>query len=208
MIEINDVIANKYHVLSLLGKGGMSTVYLAKDLRIQAWWAIKEVVKKNDVYENSLRMEADLILKLDHPALPRIVDIFENEQTICLVMDYIEGKPLSQMGKQSEATVYAYALQIAEALQYLHSQNPPIIYRDMKPENVMVKSDGTIKIIDFGTARIYKEHKRKDTVVLGTSGYAPWEQYIHQSDARSDIYALGMTMYFMLTQNHPHTLDR
>lgn len=208
MIEINDVIANKYHVLSLLGKGGMSKVYLAKDLRIQAWWAIKEVVKKNDVYENSLRMEADLILKLDHPALPRIVDIFENEQTICLVMDYIEGKPLSQMGKQSEATVYAYALQIAEALQYLHSQNPPIIYRDMKPENVMVKSDGTIKIIDFGTARIYKEHKRKDTVVLGTSGYAPWEQYIHQSDARSDIYALGMTMYFMLTQNHPHTLDR
>ena len=208
MIQIHDILAHKYQIISTLGKGGMSNVYLAKDLHMSTFWAIKEVMKNGDVYENSLRMEANLILKLDHPALPRIVDIFEDETTICLVMDYIEGKNLNEIQVQREDVVLDWAQQICKALAYLHKQEPPIIYRDMKPENVMVKADGTIKIIDFGTARTYKENKKKDTVILGTRGYAPWEQYTNQTDARSDIYALGMTMYFMLTHKHPHTFDR
>lgn len=110
---------------------------------------------------NSLLAEANMMKKLDHPALPRIVDIIDNGITIYVVMDYIEGesldKVLNEYGAQPEEQVIAWAEQLCEALEYLHSQKPPIIYRDMKPANVMLKPEGNIKIIDFGIAREYKE---------------------------------------------------
>ncbi len=214
MAEIGSVIDGKYEILTEIGRGGMSVVYLAMDTHLNKQWAVKEIRKKgngihDEVIVNSLLAEANLMKRLDHPALPRIVDIIDNVGTIFIVMDYIEGESLDKIlkdsGPQAEDLVIEWAKQLCDALSYLHSQNPPIIYRDMKPANVMLKPEGNIKIIDFGIAREYKEEKLSDTTVLGTKGYAPPEQYSRQTDARSDIYALGMTMHHLLTGIDPRS---
>lgn len=212
MAEIGSVIDEKYEIVKKIGQGGMSLVYLATDRHLNKTWAVKEIRRKGkgkaeEFVYNSLITEANLMKKLDHPALPRIVDIIENSVTIYVVMDYIEGesldKVLEEYGAQPEELVIEWAKQICDALSYLHSQKPPIIYRDMKPANVMLKPEGNIKIIDFGIAREYKEKSLADTTVLGTKGYAPPEQYSGQTDARSDIFALGMTMHHLLTGIDP-----
>lgn len=215
MAAIGTVIAGKYEILKEIGRGGMSVVYLAMDMHLQnKQWAVKEIRKngsgeKDRIIVNSLLAEADLMKKLDHPALPRIVDIIDNGVTIYIVMDYIEGesldKILKEYGVQPEEFVIEWAKQLCDALSYLHAQKPPIIYRDMKPANIMLKPEGNIKIIDFGIAREYKEQKLSDTTVLGTKGYAPPEQYSGQTDARSDIFALGMTMHHLLTGIDPRS---
>lgn len=217
MTPIGTVIDGKYEILKEIGRGGMSVVYLAMDKRLNKQWAVKEIRKKgsgknDEVVVNSLLAEANLIKRLDHPALPRIVDIIDNSLTIYVIMDYIEGesldKILAEYGAQPEETVIEWSKQICDALLYLHGQKPPIIYRDMKPANVMLKPEGNIKIIDFGIAREYKENNLADTTVLGTNGYAPPEQYgSRQTDARSDIYALGMTMHHLLTGVDPRPKD-
>lgn len=212
MTEIGAVIDGKYEILKEIGRGGMSIVYLAMDKRLNKQWAVKEIRKKgsgknDEVVVNSLLAEANLMKRLDHPALPRIVDIIDNGVTIYVVMDYIEGesldKILNEYGAQPEEMVIIWAKQLCDALSYLHSQKPPIIYRDMKPANIMLKPEGNIKIIDFGIAREYKEQNLADTTVLGTKGYAPPEQYSGQTDPRSDIFALGMTMHHLLTGVDP-----
>ena len=212
MTEIGSVIDGKYEILKEIGRGGMSVVYLAMDKRLNKQWAVKEIRKKgngknDEIVVNSLLAEANMMKKLDHPALPRIVDIIDNGITIYVVMDYIEGesldKILKEYGAQPEEMVIGWAMQLCDALSYLHSQNPPIIYRDMEPANVMLKPEGNIKIIDFGIAREYKEQNLADTTVLGTKGYAPPEQYSGQTDPRSDIFALGMTMHHLLTGIDP-----
>ena len=212
MAEIGSVIDGKYEILTEIGHGGMSVVYLAMDTHLNKQWAVKEIKKRgkaktDEIVVKSLLAEANLMKRLDHPALPRIVDIIDNGVTIYVVMDYIEGesldKILSEFGAQPEELVIGWAKQLCDALSYLHSQKPPIIYRDMKPANVMLKPEGNIKIIDFGIAREYKEQNLSDTTVLGTKGYAPPEQYNGQTDARSDIYALGMTMHHLLTGVDP-----
>ncbi len=212
MTQIGTVIEEKYEILKEIGRGGMSVVYLANDTRLNRNWAVKEVRKKgngknDEVIINSLLAEANMVKRLDHPALPRIVDIIDNGETIYIVMDFIEGEPLSKIlgdcGPQPEEKVIGWAMQICDVLSYLHSQKPPVIYRDMKPANIMLKPNGNISIIDFGIAREYKEQNPADTTILGTKGYAPPEQYTGQTDARSDIYALGMTMHHLLTGVDP-----
>ncbi len=212
MTEVGTVIAGKYEILKEVGHGGMSVVYLAMDTHLNRNWAVKEIRKtgktKNDeIIENSILVEANLIKRLDHPALPRIVDIIDNGSTIYIVMDFIEGesmdKILAEYGAQPEEKVIEWAMQVCDVFSYLHSQKPPIIYRDMKPANLMLKPNGNICIIDFGIAREYKEENLADTKVLGTKGYAPPEQYNGQTDPRSDIYALGMTMHQLLTGVDP-----
>lgn len=212
MTEIGTVIDGKYEVLREIGRGGMSVVYLAMDTHLNKQWAVKEIRKKgsgknDEIVVNSLLAEANMMKRLDHPSLPRIVDIIDNGVTIYVVMDYIEGESLDKIlleyGAQPEEKVINWAMQIADALSYLHGQKPPIIYRDMKPANVMLKPEGNIKIIDFGIAREYKEQNLADTTVLGTKGYAPPEQYSGQTDPRSDIFALGMTMHHLLTGVDP-----
>ncbi len=190
----------------------MSKVYLANDMRLNRNWAVKEVKKrgngiKDEIVINSLMAEANMVKSLDHPALPRIVDIIDREDTIYIVMDFIEGesldKILAEKGPPDEEEVINWASQVCDVLDYLHSRNPPIIYRDLKPANLMLKPNGVICIIDFGIAREYKEMNISDTNILGTKGYAPPEQYSGQTDARSDIYALGMTMHHLLTGIDP-----
>lgn len=212
MTEIGTVLEGKYEILKEIGHGGMSTVYLAMDKRLNKQWAVKEIRKKgsgknDEIVVNSLLAEANLMKRLDHPALPRIVDIIDNNITIYVVMDYIEGdsldKYLQEYGAQPEERVIEWAKQLCDALSYLHSQKPPIIYRDMKPANVMLKPEGNIKIIDFGIAREYKEQNLADTTVLGTKGYASPEAYSGQTDPRSDIFSLGMTMHNLLTGIDP-----
>lgn len=212
MTQIGTVLAGKYEILKEIGRGGMSFVYLAMDTHLNRNWAVKEVRKrgsgKNDeIVVNSLLAEANMVKRLDHPALPRIVDIIDTGETIYIVMDFIEGesldKILSEYGAQPEEKVIDWAMQVCDVFSYLHSQKPPIIYRDMKPANLMLKPNGNISIIDFGIAREYKEQNLADTTVLGTKGYAPPEQYSGQTDPRSDIFALGMTMHHLLTGVDP-----
>ena len=211
MSSIGTIIDNKYELLRYINKGGMSDVYLAVNKRLGNRWAIKEIKKSNEqnnrVYIDSLIAEAGLMKDLDHPAFPRIVDIIDTEDCLYLVMDYIEGKTLEQVlnenGPQDEKTVARWAIELCGALSYLHNQDPPIIYRDMKPSNIIIKPNGSLKIIDFGTARVFNPQKENDTVALGTIGFAPPEQYSGRTDARSDIYALGMTMKYLVTGTNP-----
>ncbi len=214
MAQIGTVIDNKYEVLKQIGQGGMSTVYLAMDKRLNKQWAIKEIKKqardKNaEIVVQSLIAEANLMKKLDHPALPRIVDIIDNGETIYVIMDYIEGEALTTLleeyGAQPQDVVIEWAKQLCRVLDYLHSRTPPIVYRDMKPANIMLRPDGQIKLIDFGIAREYKEQNLSDTVSLGTRGYAAPEQFggKGQTDPRTDIYCLGVTLYHLVTGHNP-----
>ena len=214
MARMGEIIDGKYEVLREVGRGGMSVVYLAMDKRLNKQWAIKEFRKdKDDVSKQvalkALLDEANLMKKLDHPTLPRIVDIIDNHQTVYVIMDYIEGESLNKVldayGAQPQEAVIEWAKQLSEVLDYLHTQNPPVIYRDMKPANIMLKPDGTVRLIDFGIAREYKEGKDGDTEAIGTRGYAAPEQFggKGQTDARTDIYSLGVTLYHLVTGKNP-----
>lgn len=217
MAAQGEIIDDKYEILKQIGKGGMSTVYLAMDRRRNKQWAVKEIRRAagGKVHENmvnSLLAEANLMRRLEHPALPGIEDIIEQGERIFIVMDYIEGESLDKIlreyGAQPQELVIDWAKQLCDALEYLHSRKPPVIYRDMKPANIMQNPEGNLKLIDFGIAREYKEKNPSDTVVLGTKGYAPPEQHgSQQTDARSDIYALGMTMHHLLTGADPGAAD-
>lgn len=213
MLEIGSIVDGKYKILNKIGQGGMSIVYLAMNERANKPWAIKEIrkdgVSNYEVVKQNLIAETDILKRLDHPNLPSIIDVIDCDDTFLIVMDYIEGKPLSEAlnreGAQPQEKVIEWAKQICDVLGYLHSRVPPIIYRDMKPSNVMLKPDGSIMIIDFGTAREYKSAGLADTTCLGTQGYAAPEQFggQGQTDARTDIYCLGATLYHLITGHNP-----
>lgn len=204
MLKIGSVIDGKYKILNIVGKGGMSIVYLAMNEKANKQWAIKEILKRDYRNFDMDKKEIEMMKRLKHPNLPAIVDVIEQEDALLIVMDYIEGRSLEDLlqeyGPQDEKAVIDWAKQLCDVLQYLHTRTPPIIYRDMKPSNIMLRPDGHLMLIDFGAAREYKEGNLKDTVLLGTRGYAAPEQYrLHgQSDARTDIYSLGATMFHML----------
>lgn len=214
MLEIGSLVDGKYKILSEVGHGGMSVVYLAINERANKTWAIKEVRKDGvcdfEAVRQGLIVETDMLKKLNHPNLPSIIDVIDTEECFLIVMDYVEGKSLQKVmelnGPQPVEVVINWGKQLCDVLGYLHNQNPPIIYRDMKPANIMLKPDGNITLIDFGTAREFKFREMvQDTVVLGTRGYAPPEQYggAGQTDARSDIYSVGATLYYLLTGHNP-----
>lgn len=213
MLEIGEVVDGKYKILNKIGQGGMSVVYLAMNERANKQWAIKEVRKDGvsnfEVVKQGLIAETDLLKKLNHPNLPSIIDVIDGEGTFLIVMDYIEGNSLSKAlkdyGAQPQEDVIEWAKELCDVLGYLHSRKPPIIYRDMKPSNVMLKPDGTVTLIDFGTAREFKSHSVADTTCLGTQGYAAPEQFggHGQTDARTDIYCLGATLYHLVTGHNP-----
>jgi serine/threonine-protein kinase len=213
MLEIGTIIDGKYRILSKVGQGGMSTVYLAINEKANKPWAIKEVrkdgVQNFEIVRQSLMVETDLLKKLNHKNLPSIIDVIDQDDNFLIVMDYIEGitldKIIKEYGPQKQDDVVAWAIQLCDVLQYLHTRKPPIIYRDMKPSNVMLRYDGSVVLIDFGTAREYKTAALGDTTCLGTQGYAAPEQFggQGQTDSRTDIYCLGATMYHLLTGHNP-----
>lgn len=213
MLKVGDLIDGKYKILNEIGRGGMSTVYLAINEKANKPWAVKEVrkngISNRELVKQSLMVEINLLKKLKHKGLPSIVDIIDQQDNYLIVMDYIEGITLENImqeeGVQPQEKVVDWAIQLCDVLQYLHTRKPAIIYRDMKPSNIMLQSDGSVVLIDFGTAREFKERHVEDTTCLGTQGYAAPEQFggMGQTDERTDIYSLGATMYRLVTGHNP-----
>lgn len=214
------ILIQRYLITQLAGRGGMSAIYLALDMKMnRRRVAIKEMSQENlDDEERKEAMarfeqEAHLLGTLQHPNLPRIYDAFGAGGRSFLVMDYIDGKTLLQLLQEagqplSVDQVLHYADQLCDVLAYLHQQNPPIIFRDLKPTNVMVTQEGRVYLIDFGIARFFKEGQPQDTMVLGSPGYAPPEQHgSGQTNQRSDLYALGATLHCCLTNRDPYNAD-
>ncbi len=213
MLQIGSVIDGKYKILSKVGQGGMSVVYMAINEKANKTWAVKEVRKDGvldfEAVKQGLVAETDILKKLNHPNLPSIIDVIDTDDSFIIIMDYIEGnslnKALEEYGAQPQEYVIEWAKQLCDVLGYLHTRERPIIYRDMKPANIMLKPDGNVTLIDFGTAREFKEKNLADTTCLGTVGYAAPEQFggMGQTDARTDIYCLGATMYHLVTGCSP-----
>lgn len=218
MLQIGSYVDGKYKVLNKIGQGGMSIVYLALNERANKTWAIKEVRKdgKQDftTVKQGLIAETNILKSLNHKYLPSIVDVIDDGDSFLIVMDYIQGKSLDKILKTSMEKenlpialedVISWGKQLCEVFYYLHTRPQPIIYRDMKPANVMLKPDGEISLIDFGTARTYKQGKTEDTTCLGTPGYASPEQYggKGESSPQSDIYCLGATLHHLITGRNP-----
>ena len=217
LLPANTLLNNRYLIIQKIGQGGMGAVYKASDTRLgQKLVAVKELSeaaltdpKERQQAHRAFEQEARMLAQLSHPNLPRVTDHFSEAGKQYLVMDFIEGQTLQEMldaarGPLDVDRVVDWAGQLCDVLDYLHNQQPPVIFRDLKPANIMLDHDGKIKLIDFGIARHFKPGKTTDTMSFGTAGYAPPEQYGKgQTDARSDVYALGATLHQLLTGRDP-----
>ena len=211
--DFAELIDNRYKLLRQVGKGASSTVYLGQDIKLNRVCAVK-IIDKNTYFDcvvaDETLDEANKLKMLAHISIPQLYDIYDDERKLCVVMEYIEGNTLSEVIKESEnpideTIIIDWSIQLCEVLNYLHTMRPPRIFRDMKPANIILQPNGNIKLIDFGTLKIYDESCTEDTVNLGTKGYAAPEQYggRGQTDARTDIYGLGMTMFHLITGINP-----
>ncbi len=217
LLAVGAVLQGRYKIVRVLASGGMGTVYLAEHIKLGGFVAVKELIEQfNTPQERAAAVaqfekEAKILYNLRHPNLPRVWDHFEEHNRQYLVMDYVEGETLEDKlnaapGFLAEAEVLEWARQLCAVLEYLHTQNPPVIFRDLKPANVMVDVNGQIKLVDFGIARLFNPAKQgSDTLKMGTIGYAPPEQYGQhgQTGPYSDIYALGATLHHLLTKRDP-----
>ncbi len=211
------MLQQRYLIVSVAGRGGMSAVYRGVDTKKgNRNVAIKEMSQghltetEREEAIGRFRQEYQFLSKLQHPNLPLIYDTFNEGDRFYFVMDFIEGKTLLDLLRASGGRplpigqVVDYAMQLCDVLSFLHMQTPPVIFRDLKPTNVMIRGDGRLFLIDFGIARFFKEGKLQHTVLLGSPGYAPPEQHgTGQTSPRSDIYALGATMHCCLTGRDP-----
>jgi tRNA A-37 threonylcarbamoyl transferase component Bud32 len=210
-------LGGRYQLIQLLGQGGAGAVFLAKDAQLfDRPVAVKELIEQfateDERREAIARFthEAQMLVQLRHPNLPDVHSYFAEHGRQYLVMEYIEGHTLLDLlkrvnGALPPATVIEWGRQICDVLAYLHSRVPPVIFRDIKPANIMLDKHGRIKLIDFGTARIFDTSKHTDTLKMGSIGYAPPEQYQGQGQTspQTDIYALGATLHQLLTNQDP-----
>lgn len=216
MLSAGQKLQGRYNVIQLLGQGGMAAVYLGADTRLgNRQVAIKQMNPANLPPEDqqwaitAFQQEAEVLARLNHPAIARVLDFFQEGPFWYLVMEYVAGEGLDSALRRfprglAESQVLSWAAQLGSALDYLHQQYPPVIFRDLKPANVMVQPDGTLKLIDFGIARYFKPGQNQDTLRLGTPGYAAPEQYGRgQTDARSDVYSLGVLLHQLLSGYDP-----
>ncbi len=211
--EYGSKVLDRYRILRRIGRGGTSVVFSAEDEQNGKLVAVKAVrySGKNfsDEQYREMMAEAELLKRLEHPAIPRIYDIETIDDGFNVVMELMEGQTLDQYlqkhKKMAEATAISIARKLGEVLLYLHGQERPIIYRDMKPANIVMKNEGGVALLDFGIAREYKEGASADTACLGTIGYAAPEQFggMGQTDGRTDIYALGVTLNYLVTGMNP-----
>lgn len=210
----NTILQGRYQISKRLGQGGMGAIYLADDLRFsQRVAVVKEMLDhfsdpdQRRLATNNFDREAEMLANLKHPGIPEVYDRFTEGNRHYLVMEYVNGDDLEQrlMTRENEPfaenEVLDWAIQICEILHYMHSQNPPIVYRDMKPANLILNQQGRIYVVDFGIARHFNPTKKG--TMIGTQGYAPPEQYRGQVEPRSDIYALAATMHHLLTGRDP-----
>lgn len=209
------MLARRYRILRELGRGGMSTVFLARDEHfphVQRLCALKIIRASEDptlaeLQRIAFEREASLLATLRHPAIPQVYDFFYEDGRCCLVLEYIDGEDLerylARLGSPiPEPLLIEWTLELLDVLEYLHSQHPqPIVFRDLKPSNIMRRQDGSLCLIDFGIARLFQPQTRG--TMIGTEGYAPPEQYRGVADPRSDLYALGATLYHLATGNDP-----
>lgn len=211
----NSFLRNRYLILRKIGQGGMAAVYQATDtIQPGSQWAIKEMsdaalsASDRDYAVQTFLQEGNLLRTLNHPNLPRVIDVFSESGKHYLVMEFVPGQTLQNMIEDrtqpfSQTEVLTWALQLCDVLSYLHNQNPKIIFRDLKPSNIMLTPQGQIKLIDFGIVRFFKPGKTRDTMALGTPGYAAQEAIAGQTDERSDLYSLCVTLHQLLTLNDP-----
>ena len=224
VLPAGTVLHGRYHLRRVIGQGGMGNVYLADDLRLEGrQCAVKEVIHDphlpahllEEAREQFLR-EATVLARLDHPNLPKVSDFFSEGLRDYLVMDYVPGKDLESLVEEArrrgeflpEHQVLAWAAQLADALMYLHSQQPPIVPRDIKPSNLKLTPGGLLKLVDFGLVKMLEAEDVTITVIQGRGSayYTPLEQYggdTGHTDVRSDIYAFGATLYHLLTNTPP-----
>jgi len=223
-LKNEEVLHGRYKIRERIGKGGMGSIYLADDMRLMGrQCALKEIeydhALPEDVREEAREQflrEATVLARLDHPNLPKVSDTFSIGPRDYLVMDYVPGQDLRTLMLNArhnkkhlpEKEVLAWAEQIANALSFLHSQEPPIVHRDIKPSNVKLMPHGLIKLVDFGLVKILAPEEVTITIIQGqgTALYTPLEQYggsdVH-TDIRSDIYSFGATLYHLLTNESP-----
>lgn len=213
------IIGTKYRLLKKIGEGGSGTVYLAEDIKLKRLWAVKEVTK-----ELQFEQEVETLRLVQHKNLPLLVDMIKEGKKAYLVLEYIEGNTLLKLLKEKKTLPLKESIEIGmeilEALKCLHQKNPPIVYGDLKPSNVMIDREGNVKLIDFGTAFLKDSSKE----AYGTPGYAAPEQilkhiYSPGIDGRADIYSFGILLYQMITgeipmdkegmkeMNHPYLRD-
>jgi serine/threonine protein kinase len=216
---IGKILSGRYRIERLLGQGAAGTVWLVRDTRSKGFvWALKEldvsglsVAEQNEAWRMFCR-ESDMLMQLEHPYLPKVVERFQEQGRHYLRMERVEGPTLesilkSAAGPLAEAQVLDWGQQLCEVLHYLHTLEPAIVYRDLKPANVMVSVRGPLKLVDFGIARALNPNRPGDTTAYGTPGYAPMEQYMGQASPRSDLYSLGVTLYELLTRQSPEQFN-
>jgi serine/threonine protein kinase len=214
-LHIGATFENRYSIISRLGEGGMGAVFLANDHKLSGkQWAIKESLWLANQTQG-FADEAAILVKLDHPFLPKIIDFYppDSKGFSYLVMDYIKGQTLQSLFEARNSVsielVVRYAKQLCQVFDYLHHFKPKsIIYRDLKPSNVMIDEHNNIRLIDFGIARSYTSERNSDTVQLGTVGFAAPEQYeIQQTDPRTDLYTLGALLFYLLNQGQYYSFQ-
>jgi serine/threonine protein kinase len=208
-LDPGTILNNRYRIEAIIAKGGMSSIYRATDTSLGVQVAVKENAFASDEYSRQFRREATILAGLRHPNLPRVTDHFViQDQGQYLVMDYIDGEDLRErlrrLGTLPEEEVKLIGITICNALSYLHSLNPQIVHRDIKPGNIKITPSGQVYLVDFGLAKVAQDGESTTVGAQSlTPGYAPPEQYGHGTDARSDIYSLGATLYAALTGKIP-----
>lgn len=204
----SELLAGRYRIKHRLGTGGMCEVFLVEDVRLSSLWAMKrQLPLETRTSTESLEEEAALMSSLSHPCIPTIADFFVKDEIEHLVMEYCIGENLESVLEHSPLPAelaLEMGIKLADAVNYLHTREKPIIFRDIKPSNIMVSRSGSVRLIDFGIARLHSEEKSGDTQALGTPGYAAPEQYGRgQSDPRTDVFGLGATLHHALTGLNP-----
>jgi len=223
-LKAGEVLRSRYKIKRIIGQGGMGSIYLADDLRLEGrLCALKEVEHDRTMPAELFRQtreqflrEATVLARLDHPNLPKVSDFFSIGGRDYLVMDFVPGKDLRTLMVEarqrgaflSERDILGWANQLADALSYMHNQKPPILHRDIKPSNLKLTPNGLVKLVDFGLVKILASDEMTITILQGrgTALYTPLEQYggdTGHTDARSDIYAFGATLYHLLTNTSP-----
>jgi len=210
MLNSGDILDNKYEIIKTLGKGGMGVVYLCKDIKLGNLWAIKEVIKgKKNI---DILTESNILKNLNHPGIRKIVDTFYVNNNLYMVQDYVDGQTLKEYvkanGRIQTEKICRIVSDLCDIIEYLHNQNPIIIYRDIKPSNIMIMTSGKVVLIDFGISKVYMDDTTQDIdkICAGSNGYAAPEQYgAGKCCKQTDIYGIGMLIYFMVKGRTPYT---